>query len=83
MKGTPAEFKVFKKSSKYKEIIRQDIKVVFKHSNQQPKVLEVDNKSQNTCTSFQSILLKLIEDEKDEGLRQELLHYFREISKKK
>jgi len=82
VKGTPAEFKVFKKSSKYKEIIRQDIKVVFKHSNQQPKVLEVDNKSQNTCTSFQSILLKLIEDEKDEGLRQELLHYFREISKK-
>jgi DNA repair exonuclease SbcCD nuclease subunit len=65
VKGTPSEFKAFKKSDKYRELVKEDIKVVFKHV--QPELKDISSLVSPTkadVVSFNEILVGLIENDK-------------------
>jgi len=66
--GTYEQFKTFKKSAKYKNMLTQGVKIVYKHT----KV--VDTKTyENTTSNFFEILKKLIDKEGNQFLREDFL----------
>jgi DNA repair exonuclease SbcCD nuclease subunit len=65
VKGTPSEFKAFKKSNKYKELIKEDIKIVFKHVQQELKdTSSLTQPTKADVVSFNDILVGLIKNDK-------------------
>ena len=67
IKGKNEEFKAFKKSKKYKDIIKKGIKVVFKHAQVDVEMGVVDGggANDNNILSFDEILNKEIKKEKN------------------
>ena len=65
LSGNYEQFKAIKKTKKYKKMIKDGVKVVFK-----PKKLDVDviNEGKKETTSFREILGGLILKEKDQYL---------------
>ena len=62
--GTYEEFKTFKKSKKYKELVKQGVKVVYK----QRKIEETKIQHEYTDNEFDKILYNMIIKEKDNEL---------------
>lgn len=68
LSGTYEEFKVFRKSKKYKNLINDGIKVVYRHKGTQPSVTTVTD-------DFHEILLSLVQAENN----KEMLDMYNEI----
>ena len=61
--GSYEEFKVLKKTQKYKELLEEGVKIAFK-----PVLLEKNYNTQLKNTDFLSILNTLVEEKKDENI---------------
>ena len=68
--GTYEQFKTFKKSAKYKHMLEQGVKIVYKHT----KVVE--DKTENNTSSFFEILKKLIDKEGNQFLKEDFLSLY-------
>lgn len=76
VKGVLSDFKIFKKSKKYKEIINEDIKIVFKHEEQ----IDINNDmlTNSTVLSFNQILYSSIN--KDDKHKDKLVKIFNKFT---
>jgi len=70
------EFKIFKKTKKYKELTDKNVKIVFNHTRKQvseknEKLNEIMNEHVDTSTEFEDILLKIISKENNSLLYED------------
>ena len=65
IKGTYEEFKALKKTSKYKQLIKENIKIQFKSTEQldTSKILKIQNEEKATYKNFIEILTEKIQNE--------------------
>lgn len=68
--GTYEEFKSFKKTKKYKELLKKDIKVVFNHKKLQKKLDKETKVSTEDGIEFSKILNNLVEKENNIFLKE-------------
>jgi hypothetical protein len=64
--GTYEDFKAMKKTAKFKKMLKEGIKIVFRHTKDE----ETKSDQQNDVTDFEDILMGLIADEEDEDLNE-------------
>jgi hypothetical protein len=55
-----------KKTAKFKKMLKEGIKIVFRHTKDE----ETKSDQQNDVTDFEDILMGLIADEEDEDLNE-------------
>jgi len=75
--GTTEEFKTFKKSAKYKELVASGEKIVFKAKKIETE--RVGNASEGDGNSFSAILNKIVVDENDSHLSSIYDELMREV----
>lgn len=64
--GTYEDFKAMKKTSKFKKLLKQGIKIVFRHTKND----EATSQVQKDTADFEEILLDLIQKEQDPNLNE-------------
>ena len=64
--GTYEDFKAMKKTSKFKKLLKQGIKIVFRHTKND----EITSQVQKDTADFEEILLDLIQKEQDSNLNE-------------
>ena len=62
LKGTYEEFKIFKKSQKYKKLVKQGVKIVYSYDSNENLTKEYETMQ---TLSFKEVLTKLVMEEKD------------------
>ena len=75
LNGNYEEFKTFKKTKKYKELVKQGVKVVFKPKKKDIKIKneklsKIINDNTEDLANFSKIISEIILDEKDPYLSE-------------
>ena len=76
--GVLSDFNIFKKSKKYKEIINEDIKIVFKHKERVVDIGKNDMLHSSNMLSFNQILYSSIN--KDDKHKDKLIKIFKKFT---
>tara|TARA_A100001011_G_scaffold400160_1_gene512845 strand:- start:6164 stop:7210 length:1047 start_codon:yes stop_codon:yes gene_type:complete len=68
--GNYGQFKVFKKSKKYKTLTEKGVKIVFKSNNDSVIGKKIESSLYKECNNFEDILKNIIDQQKDPYLFQ-------------
>lgn len=75
--GTKEQFLTFKKSKKYKELVSQEIKIIYKHKKSEEQIPNIENKDGN----FEKILYDLVIQENNNNLISDYNYIIKNMEK--